>query len=40
VEQHLKKHHSRLTLQQRRFVDEKVHSLSDLAFVESDVVYP
>lgn len=40
VEQHLKKHHRRLTLQQRRAVVEKVHSLSQLALVESDVVYP
>ena len=40
VLQHLKKHHNRLTLQQRRTVAEKVCSLPQLALVETDVIYP
>ena len=40
VLQHLKKHHNRLTLQQRRTVSEKVCSLHLLALVETDVIYP
>jgi hypothetical protein len=40
VLQHLKKHHNRLTHQQRRTIAEKVCSLPQLALVESDVIYP
>jgi superfamily II DNA helicase RecQ len=40
IEHHLKKHHSRLTHQQRRIVAQKVQSLPQLALVESDVIYP
>jgi len=40
TEHHLRKHHSRLTHQQRRIVAQKVQSLPQLALVESDVIYP
>ena len=40
IDQHLKKHHSRLTHQQRRNVAQKVQSLPQLALVEADVIYP
>lgn len=40
IDQHLKKHHSRLTHQQRRNVAQEVQSLPQLALVESDVIYP
>jgi len=40
TEHHLRKHHSRLTYQQRRIVAQKVQSLPQLALVESDVIYP